>query len=89
MNSEKNKIILYGNSWCIDSHRARIILDKQGIDYTNIDIESDKQAQQFVIKVNNGYQSVPTILFPDGSILVEPSNKALSEKLDSLNNISK
>ena len=41
-------------------------------------------ARSYVERVNNGYQSVPTILFPDGSVLVEPSSATLAEKLTAL-----
>jgi len=47
-----------------------------------VDIDKDKQAEQYVRSANNGMRSVPTILFPDGDILVEPSNKALADKFN-------
>ncbi|MEF3274210.1 MAG: mycoredoxin [Chloroflexus sp.] len=77
-------IIVYGTNWCPDCLRARRILDQHGAQYTYVNIERDPAAAEFVVKVNNGNQSVPTILFPDGSILVEPSNRALQEKLSQL-----
>lgn len=74
-------IIVYGTNWCPDCRRAQRVLDQHGAHYTYINIEHDPAAAEFVIKVNNGNRSVPTIVFPDGSILVEPSNRALQEKL--------
>lgn len=79
------KIVVYGTRWCGDSRRALKILDEREIDYRWINIDKDKAGEKFVIKINNGNRSVPTIVFPDESILVEPSNKALNEKLDALN----
>ncbi|MCS6889137.1 mycoredoxin [Chloroflexus sp.] len=77
-------IVVYGTNWCPDCRRAQRVLDQHGAPYTYINIEHDPAAAEFVIKVNNGNQSVPTIVFPDGSILVEPSNRALQEKLSQL-----
>jgi mycoredoxin len=77
-------IIIYGTKWCPDCHRARRVLDGRNIPYTYIDIHRDKQACAYVEQVNHGNRSVPTILFPDGEILVEPSNHALNAKLDTL-----
>ena len=77
-------IIVYGTKWCPDCTRARRILDGRGIPYEYIDINRDKQARAYVEQVNNGNRSVPTILFPDGDILVEPSNRQMNGKLDNL-----
>ncbi len=76
------KIEVYGTSWCPDCFRARQILNQHNITYKWHDIEKDKKACAFVEKVNDGFQSVPTIVFLDGSILVEPSNAALERKLN-------
>jgi glutaredoxin len=51
------------------------------IQYIDIDIEEDAQGREFIRQINRGYESVPTIIFPDGSRLVEPSNNELTEKL--------
>ncbi len=77
----EDKIIVYGTSWCGGSRRAKRILDENKILYRWIDIDQDKESQAVVEKINNGFRSVPTILFPDGSILVEPSDEILAEKL--------
>lgn len=75
------KIVLYGVSWCGDCRRARRLLATEQIQYLDIDIEQDQQAADFVKQQNNGFQSVPTIIFPDGSTLIEPDNATLLEKL--------
>lgn len=77
----EEQIRVYGTSWCPDCRRATRVLDQSGVTYTYINIEEDAQAAAYVMKVNNGFQSVPTIVFPDGSILVEPSNSELQRKL--------
>lgn len=74
-------IIMYGTTWCYETRRARATFDQNNIPYIWIDIDEDMEARQFVERVNNGYRSVPTIVFPDGSILVEPSVAELNRKL--------
>lgn len=75
------EIRVYGTRWCGDCHRARRLLDRSKIAYEWIDIDRDREAEQFVRQHNNGNRSVPTILFDDGSALVEPSNAELAGKL--------
>ena len=74
-------IIVYGTNWCGDCLRTRRVLEKREIEYEWINIDRDKQAEQFVLEHNKGIRSVPTIVFPDGSILVEPSDVELGKKL--------
>jgi len=78
------QIKVYGSQWCGDTLRALRILDKRNIAYEWIDIDRDKSGEKIVKNLNNGYRSVPTIVFPDESILVEPSNQQLNEMLDQL-----
>jgi glutaredoxin-like protein len=75
------QIIVYGTVWCGDTRRARSFLDLNKIPYTWIDIDVDLQARKYVESVNRGYRSVPTIIFPDGSMLVEPTSAQLAAKL--------
>ncbi len=82
--SDQNQIVMYSTKWCPDSVRAKVILDRYKIDYLNIDVDKDKEASQVVIEHNNGKRIVPTIFFPDGSTLVEPSNADLVAKLKDL-----
>jgi glutaredoxin-like protein len=74
-------LLVYGTDWCYDCRRARQFLQNHNIPFHWIDIDTDKQAEQYVIQVNNGMRSVPTILFDDGTTLTEPSNAQLSLKL--------
>ncbi len=80
MTDSGTKIIIYGTTWCGDTRRARQFFADNNIDYEWIDINNDKAATEYVMSVNNGNKSVPTILFPDGSLLVEPSSYQLKEK---------
>ena len=74
-------IIMYGTTWCPDCTRAKRILERNNVPYTWINIEEDPAARKRVQEINGGYMSVPTILFPDGSVLVEPGNKELEAKI--------
>ncbi len=83
--SEATPLIkFYGAMWCGDTRRARAWLDQHNIAYQWIDIEKDKDAEAFVKSVNNGFRSIPTIVFPDGSHLTEPSNSKLEEHVRKL-----
>lgn len=81
MSETQGRIIMYGTTWCYDTRRARSVFEQNNIPYTWIDIDQDMEARKYVEKVNHGYRSVPTIIFPDGSILTEPSNMELMRKL--------
>lgn len=72
---------MYGTRWCGDTRRSRKIFDNLKIDYEWINIDQDPEAEIYVKEVNKGFRSVPTILFPDGTILVEPSDNTLKQKL--------
>ncbi len=80
--STNDKIIMYTTSWCSDCHRAKHFLNERGIDYINIDVELSEAGMAFVKQINGGSRVVPTIVFPDGTLLVEPSNAALAAKLN-------
>lgn len=79
MNSRN--IIVYGTNWCGDCIRSKRFLEEKGIDFIFVNIDKDKEAERFVIETNHGMRIVPTICFEDGSLLVEPSNGELAEKL--------
>ncbi len=78
---KSDSILVYSTVWCPDCKRAKRFFGEQRVPYVNIDIEQDAEAMAFVENVNNGMRVIPTIVFPDGSILVEPSNAQLAEKL--------
>jgi len=74
-------ITVYGTSWCIDCKRSKKFLGEQLVRYNWVDIEGDEKAMRFVEGVNQGKRKVPTIVFEDGSFLIEPSNEELAKKL--------
>ncbi len=74
-------IRVIGAAWCPDCKRAKTFLGQHRIKYQWVDMESDPLAVEEVEKLNNGKRIIPTIIFPDGSILTEPSNDELAEKL--------
>jgi thioredoxin reductase (NADPH) len=74
-------IKVYGAPWCPDCRRSKQFLGEQRIAYDWIDIDRDRDAAAFVREKNAGKQIIPTIVFPDGSFLVEPSNDELAAKL--------
>lgn len=78
---QQTGILMYTTSWCGDCRRSKKVFAALAVPYTEIDIEQHAEAAAIVRRLNNGMQAVPTILFPDGSILVEPSNAALEAKL--------
>lgn len=80
-NQQPSQIILYGTSWCGDCRRARRIFAQLQVAYLDVDIDNDPQAEAFVKQLNRGNRSVPTIVFPDGTLMTEPDNARLSQKL--------
>ena len=78
----EQRIRVFGAPWCPDCKRSKQFLGEQRIPYDWIDIEQDETARKYVQQVNDGKQIIPTILFADGSILVEPTNADLARKLD-------
>ncbi|MEJ2656339.1 MAG: FAD-dependent oxidoreductase [Desulfobacterales bacterium] len=78
---EKPDITVYGAYWCPDCRQSKQFLGEHQIPYAWVDIEADKAAEEFVIRTNNGKRIIPTIVFADGSVLVEPSNAELASKL--------
>ncbi len=81
MQNKNQGIIVYGTKWCYDTRRALSVMDRYQVAYQYIDIDSDQDAAKYVELVNRGFRSVPTIIFPDGSLLVEPSDSELKKKL--------
>jgi mycoredoxin len=78
--TQEQRIVMYATSWCGDCRMAKRWFDQHGVAYDYIDIEQDDEATAYVKQVNGGRSSVPTIVFPDGSVLVEPSAHELAHK---------
>jgi mycoredoxin len=78
---ETQPIKFYGTSWCGDCRRAKAVFAELQVPYMWIDIDQNPQAAVFVQQVNRGLRRMPKIIFPDGSILVEPDSESLHAKL--------
>ena len=74
-------ITVYGADWCSDCRRSKKFLQDNSIPFNWVDTDANQEAEEFVKQKNNGKRIIPTIIFEDGSFLVEPSNEALAEKL--------
>ncbi|CAB5239213.1 unannotated protein [freshwater metagenome] len=81
--SEK-EITMYSADWCGDCRRSKRLLDSLNVHYTIIDVEKDESAAAKVIEINGGAQSIPVIIFSDGTHLTEPSDNDLKAKLEAL-----
>jgi mycoredoxin len=66
-------IVMYSTPWCGYCRRLKAQLEREGIEFTVIDIEQDEAAAEFVMSVNGGNQTVPTVRFPDGTTLTNPT----------------
>lgn len=79
-----DQIVMYGADWCGDCRRSKRFLDENKVEYTYIDVEADTSAAAKVVEINGGAQSIPVLLFKDGTHLTEPSDNDLKSKLESL-----
>ncbi|WP_019147194.1 glutaredoxin family protein [Timonella senegalensis] len=73
-------IIMYGADWCGDCRRAKAVLDREGTSYTYVDLVATPEAAEQAQAIS-GRPNIPVIVFPDGSHMVEPTNKELLAKL--------
>jgi mycoredoxin len=73
-------IIMFSTPWCGYCQRLKAQMTREGIAYTEINIEVDPESAAFVESVNGGNQTVPTLLFPDGTALTNPPIAAVKEK---------
>lgn len=81
------KITVYGTKFCGDCYRAVNYLRAHNIPFHWIDIDQDQSAEQYVLEVNQGTRSVPTIKFEDGTVLVEPTSAEMAHKLSPTNHL--
>lgn len=68
-----NTLTMYSTPWCGYCQRLKAQLGREGIEFNEIDIEQDPAAAEFVMSVNGGNQTVPTVVYPDGSAVTNPS----------------
>ena len=77
-------LTMYSTPWCGYCKRLKSQLDREGIAHEVVDIEQDPAAAEYVMSVNGGNQTVPTVLFPDGSAMTNPSIVQVRERLAAL-----
>jgi len=75
-------ITFYGADWCGDSRRSQALLDRLGVPYVFVDVDEDRAASDWAARHNHGQRRIPTIAFgAGGSVLIEPSDDALTDAL--------
>lgn len=82
--NDNQKIIMYGTPVCPGVPPMKGLLNQSKVDYDYINIWNDSSARERVREINNGYESVPTLAFPDGSTLTEPSTNEVKQKLEAM-----
>ena len=75
------QLTMYTTQWCGFCRNLKRQLARDGIEMTEIDIEQDPAAADYVMSVNGGFQTVPTVVFPDGSALTNPSAALVRQRL--------
>ena len=74
-------LTVYSTTWCGYCHRLKSQLAREGIEFQEIDIELDAAAAEYVMSVNGGNQTVPTVRFPDGTALTNPTIAQVRKQL--------
>ena len=77
-------VTMYSTQWCGFCKRLKAQLGRAGVEITEVDIERDPAAAEFVMSVNGGNQTVPTVVFPDGSTMINPSAAQVQARLAEL-----
>lgn len=74
-------VTMFSTTWCGYCRRLKSQLDREGIEVSVVDIERDEDAAVYVMQVNGGNQTVPTVVFPDGSAATNPSIAEVKQRL--------
>ena len=77
-------VTMYSTPWCGYCMRLKGQMDREGIAYEVVDIEEHPEAAEVVERVNGGNQTVPTVVFEDGSAQTNPSIAQIKDKLATL-----
>jgi len=81
------KIDFYTTDWCGDCVRSKALLNKLGLDFNEINVDLNEDANEYIKSLQVNQRRIPTIVFDDESFLVEPSDVELENKLKELNYI--
>jgi mycoredoxin len=84
MSAATTALTMYTTTWCGYCARLKKLMQREGIEYAEVDIETDAQAADRVMEANGGNRTVPTLVFPDGSALTNPSIDQVKAQLASL-----
>ena len=74
-------LTMYTTNWCGDCIRLKTGLQRAGIDFAEVNIELDDDAAELVMRVNGGNRTVPTLVFPNGTALTNPSVSQVKAEL--------
>ena len=77
-------VTMYTTQWCAFCRRLKSQLARDGIEVVEVDIERDEEAARYVLSVNGGNMTVPTVVFPDGTAMTNPSAAQVKERLNKL-----
>ena len=75
------QLTMYSTPWCGYCVRLKKQLEREGIDFVMVDIAEEPTAAEYVMTVNGGHQTVPTMVFPDGSALTNPTLAQVKDRL--------
>lgn len=78
---DASSLIMYSTQWCGYCRRLKAQLARAGVQFTEIDIETDEAAAALVESVNGGNRTVPTVVFPDGTAMTNPPLAQVLERL--------
>lgn len=81
-------ITMYTTTWCGDCRRLKRELEAEGVAFREIDIEGNPSAADYVVRLNGGNQTVPTVVFADGAVMAEPSGRQVMAHLYRLDSTS-
>jgi mycoredoxin len=79
---EQGTITMFTTTWCGYCRRLKGQLDRAGIGYTEVNIEQVESAAEYVMSINGGNQTVPTVQFPDGTAATNPSLEQVKQRLE-------
>ena len=81
MTTASGSVTMYTTTWCGYCVRLKRLLQREGIGYAEVDIETDPQAAEVVMQANGGNRTVPTLVFPDGTALTNPTIEQVKDQL--------
>ncbi len=81
MTTARAAVTMYSTTWCGYCFRLKKLMQREGIDFAEVDIEVDEQAAELVMSANGGNRTVPTLVFADGTALTNPSLEQVKAQL--------